>query len=170
MRKDYRAKRVNAAEYVARRPYRFFFSFRLILISFIALMILVILCYFREGDMFSFSLAVVVPAPDSVLVTKPVTKTVKPTLVFNFQNKVVQTVSDHVSYLLQLGSFSDIHQAQMLQEAVRHVGFSPMIRSIEAGNQTFYRVQLGSYKRQAEADEVRKRLEDGEISSVLISS
>lgn len=167
MRKNYRMKRLNASRSPARKPYQFFFPIRLIFISFIALLILVIAFYFRGGDRFSFS-PVVVPSPDTVLAVKPIAKIVKPKLVFNFQNRATQAASDHTAYFLQLGSFSDMHQAQMLQDSVRRLGFSPAIRPVEAGSQVFYRVQLGSYKQQAAANEVQKQLEDSEISSVLI--
>jgi rare lipoprotein A len=67
-------------------------------------------------------------------------------------------ISDSLDYTLQLGSFSMLENARQLRELVAKSFSEVAIVPLQAGNGTYYRVQLGNFPSRAAAEEQARRV------------
>ena len=71
-------------------------------------------------------------------------------------------------YYLQAGSFRKIDEARGLRAQVILLGTEASIQSVTIDRDTWHRVRVGPYKDPARLREVRQRLRDNEIETLLI--
>ena len=67
-------------------------------------------------------------------------------------------IRDSLDYTLQLGSFSMLENARQLRELVAKSFSEVAIVPLQAGNGTYYRVQLGNFPSRAAAEEQARRV------------
>lgn len=73
------------------------------------------------------------------------------------------------SYMLQVGSFQKLEQADELKATLALIGFEAEIQSVAvAGGQTWHRVRLGPYTDLARLNETRIRLRENNIEALLL--
>lgn len=71
-------------------------------------------------------------------------------------------------YLLQVASVKSPEDANRLKAQLGHLGFSVSVSQPIAGS-SWYRVNVGPFKSQAEAEKQQKRLHENDLKSTLIS-
>jgi cell division protein FtsN len=72
-------------------------------------------------------------------------------------------------YLLQVGAFRSLAQADRLKAKLGLLGFEAAIQAVEINaNQTWYRVRIGPYRDRAELSEYRDRLREGGYQPLAI--
>lgn len=97
---------------------------------------------------------VVVPEPPAKKKTKPKSETAKP-------------VPEGI-YYLQAGSFRKIDEANSMRARVILLGTEASIQSVTLDQDTWHRVRVGPYKDPSRLREVRQRLRDNKIETLLI--
>lgn len=84
-------------------------------------------------------------------------------------NNVNSQQQSHNIYIIQLGSFTNLMQAQAFKQQIQTTGFKPQIRSIPENNIIWYRVQLGPFTSKQKASDMRDELQRQNINCILLS-
>jgi cell division protein FtsN len=72
-------------------------------------------------------------------------------------------------YLLQAGSFQNYADADRLKASLALLGVQASIQRVElAGGETWHRVRVGPYRSRDTVNEVRRRLQDNDIDTILL--
>lgn len=82
-------------------------------------------------------------------------------------DKKAKSVPEGV-YYLQAGSFRNLDDANGMRAQVILLGTEASIQSVTIDRDTWHRVRVGPYKNLAQLREVRKRLRDNRIETLLI--
>lgn len=78
---------------------------------------------------------------------------------------------DVVEYLIQAGSFRNQEDADRLRARLALMGVDAEIQSVQIeGGETWHRVRIGPITDRSRADRVRARLEEENVSSILLRS
>jgi rare lipoprotein A len=70
----------------------------------------------------------------------------------------IQTIRSALDYTVQLGSFSQLNNAQQLHKRLQQTYSEVAIVPLYSGNGAYYRVQLGSFPTRAEAEQQARQL------------
>lgn len=82
--------------------------------------------------------------------------------------KKASSKSESQKYLLQVASVKSAEDASRLKAQLNLLGFSVSVSQPIAGS-SWYRVNVGPFKSQVEAEKQQKRLHDNDLKSTLIS-
>jgi len=80
----------------------------------------------------------------------------------------VATVSD--SYLLQVGSFKSIDEADEMKAQLALTGIEATVQSVKVNDANWYRVRVGPVQGAGKADEIRLRLQANGIDSLVMKN
>lgn len=72
------------------------------------------------------------------------------------------------SYVLQVASFRSLGDADRLKANLALLGIETKIETVTANNETWHRVRLGPYRDMAAVEEARARLEENQVTAVLL--
>ncbi|MGD9108294.1 MAG: SPOR domain-containing protein [Gammaproteobacteria bacterium] len=77
-------------------------------------------------------------------------------------------ISDHSQYILQLASFAHQDEAADFQANIKSLGFNSKLQAVQQANLTRYRVQIGPFKKQQDAEDMRDNLQKQDINCIII--
>ncbi|MSQ99611.1 MAG: hypothetical protein EXR85_10020 [Xanthomonadales bacterium] len=80
----------------------------------------------------------------------------------------VATVSD--SYLLQVGSFKSLDEADEMKAQLALTGIEATVQSVKVNDANWYRVRVGPVQGAGKADEIRLRLQANGIDSLVMKN
>jgi len=72
------------------------------------------------------------------------------------------------SYILQLGAFKNIADAEALKAQVAFIGLTAKIQSVDVNQTIWHRVRLGPYKSGRKADIVKKNLDSNGFDALIL--
>jgi cell division protein FtsN len=72
------------------------------------------------------------------------------------------------TYLLQVGSFKSAAEADQMKAQLALSGFVAAVQSVTVNEVTWHRVRIGPVKGLQQADEIRRRLRDNSIDSLVM--
>ncbi len=72
------------------------------------------------------------------------------------------------NYILQLGAFKKLNDAEALKAKVAFIGLTAKIQSVDVKQTTWYRVRLGPYKGGRKAEEVKKNLDKNGFDAIIL--
>lgn len=72
------------------------------------------------------------------------------------------------NYILQLGAFRTLNDAEALKAKVAFIGLTAKIHSVDVKQTKWYRVRLGPYKGGRKAEEVKKNLDKNGFDAILL--
>lgn len=75
---------------------------------------------------------------------------------------------DFETYLLQVGSFKSAAEADQMKAQLALSGFVATVQSVTVNEVTWHRVRIGPVKGLQQADEIRRRLQDNRIDSLVM--
>jgi len=75
---------------------------------------------------------------------------------------------DSKKYILQLGSFQNLGDAEKLKANIAFLGLEGGIQSVSINNQTWHRVRTGPYKNKQQLYQYQKRLKQNGIDSISL--
>lgn len=78
--------------------------------------------------------------------------------------------SDTASYLLQVGSFRERSDAEQMKARLALMGFTARIQTVTVNDATWHRVRVGPVSGARQADEMRSRLADNGIDSLVMKN
>ena len=78
------------------------------------------------------------------------------------------SASDDTRYLLQVGSFRAMNDADQLKARLALLGIVARVQSVTVNDATWHRVRVGPVTSAREADELRSRLADNGIDSLVM--
>ena len=78
------------------------------------------------------------------------------------------SASDDARYLLQVGSFRAMNDADQLKARLALLGIVARVQSVTVNDATWHRVRVGPVSSAREADELRSRLADNGIDSLVM--
>jgi len=84
------------------------------------------------------------------------------------ESATTPSVPDNASYLLQVGSFRDVSDADQLKARLALLGVVARVQSVTVNDATWHRVRVGPVGSAREADELRNRLADNGIDSLVM--
>ena len=74
------------------------------------------------------------------------------------------------AWIVQLGSFSDSENAELLNRKLKNAGYASFIESLEKNGVTSYRVRIGPEIKRENADSLLKKLQDTlQIDGIIVS-
>ena len=73
-------------------------------------------------------------------------------------------------YILQLGAFKKLKDAEALKAKVAFIGLAASIQSVEVKQTTWYRVRLGPYKGGRAAEVVKKNLDKNGFDAIVLKA
>jgi cell division protein FtsN len=73
-----------------------------------------------------------------------------------------------VNYILQLGSFKKLEDAEALKAQVAFVGLSAMIQTVTVNQTRWHRVRIGPYKSGRKADVDKRNLEKNGFNALIL--
>lgn len=76
--------------------------------------------------------------------------------------------ADHQTYILQVGSFKEVQQADQMKARLALLGMKARIEKVVVSDGTWHRVRLGPFATMAEANQLRSRLLAQKIKSMLV--
>ena len=80
----------------------------------------------------------------------------------------VQSIRSSLDYTLQLGSFSQIENAQQLRDKLKTSYADVSIVPLQSRDVTYYRVQLGTFSNRSAAEERARQLSQAGFSVVIM--
>ena len=83
-------------------------------------------------------------------------------------DQVVARDSREYSYMLQIGSFKNLADAEKLKARVAFTGQIAHIQSIEVNQTTWHRVRVGPFDSSRKADGVKRQLEKNDLSALML--
>ena len=75
---------------------------------------------------------------------------------------------DSETYLLQVGSFKSAAEADQMKAQLALSGFVATVQSVTVNEVTWHRLRIGPVKGLQQADEIRRRLRDNSIDSLVM--
>ena len=78
--------------------------------------------------------------------------------------------SDSASYLLQVGSFRDHSDAEQMKARLALMGITARIQTVTVNDATWHRVRVGPVNGARQADDMRNRLSDNGIDSLVMKN
>jgi len=75
---------------------------------------------------------------------------------------------ENARYLLQVGSFRDVDDADQLKARLALLGVVARVQSVTVNDATWHRVRVGPVASAREADELRSRLADNGVDSLVM--
>jgi cell division protein FtsN len=84
------------------------------------------------------------------------------------QSGTVPTTADDGRYLLQVGSFREMSDADQLKARLALLGVVARVQSVTVNDATWHRVRVGPVASAREADDLRNRLADNGIDSLVL--
>jgi cell division protein FtsN len=94
-----------------------------------------------------------------------------PKMRVNINNSAAATTNTppkHSQYVLQLASFTDQSAASDFQTKIQQFGFNTKLYKTQQGNIVRYRVQIGPFKHEQDAEDMRDNLQRKNIDCILI--
>jgi len=82
------------------------------------------------------------------------------------QSKVSETGKD--SYLLQVGSFRQVNDAEQLKASLALIGIVARVQTVKVNEATWHRVRIGPVIGARKADDLRNQLADNGIDSLVM--
>lgn len=71
-------------------------------------------------------------------------------------------------FILQAGSFRQYEQADKLKASLALLGVEADIQKVSVDNDTWHRVRIGPFTDRAKLNDVRKRLQDNDITAITL--
>lgn len=84
------------------------------------------------------------------------------------ESAAAPTRADGERYLLQVGSFRDMNDADQLKARLALLGVVARVQQVTVNDATWHRVRVGPVASAREADEMRNRLADNGIDSLVM--
>lgn len=84
------------------------------------------------------------------------------------KSTITGNTPNHDQYILQLASFANQNEAVNFQTNIRQLGFHSTLQAIQQANLTRYRVQIGPFKKQQDAEDMRDDLQKQNIDCIII--
>lgn len=142
----------------------------------IAVLIVIVFLGFLSKDHHKHGGAKLVPSQPVVLsktqpaVVKQVHKqSHKQPLKIQFQASSANLSNATPVYIVQIATVSDDEQARLWVNRLHALDYKPHIHEVQAGNERWYRIQLGPYKQESRAKALKLALETKRVSSVIVS-
>ena len=79
-------------------------------------------------------------------------------------------LSDTESYILQVGSFQQASDAEQLKATLALLGMAAKIQTVNVNGSTWHRVRIGPITGARQAEEIRSRLAEAGIDSLIMKS
>lgn len=83
-------------------------------------------------------------------------------------SSTTNTTPNHGQYILQLASFANQDEATDFQKNIKNLGFHSKLQAVQQANLTRYRVQIGPFKKQQDAEDMRDNLQKQDIDCIII--
>jgi rare lipoprotein A len=80
----------------------------------------------------------------------------------------IQTIRPSLDYTLQVGSFSQLDNAQQLRDRLAKSFTGVTIATLQSNNLTYYRVRLGTYSNRADAEEHARQITEAGYSVIIM--
>ena len=80
------------------------------------------------------------------------------------------TTTDKGEYILQVGSFRELKQADQLKAKLALKGLTANIQSVKINNSTWHRVRIGPINNLTRLSETRRRLKESGIHSIVVKN
>lgn len=74
------------------------------------------------------------------------------------------------SYLLQAGSFRQLAEADRMKASLALLGVQARIQTVQVNDDTWHRVRVGPYADLGELNEIRDRLRDNQVDTILVKA
>ncbi|MGD8207433.1 MAG: SPOR domain-containing protein [Chromatiales bacterium] len=74
------------------------------------------------------------------------------------------------SYMLQAGSFRQFPEADRMKASLALLGVQARIQTVQVNDDTWHRVRVGPYNDLGELNEIRDRLRDNAIDTILVKA
>ena len=100
--------------------------------------------------------------------SKDINATTNPNTILNDSGKSNTKDSKGEVFYIQTGSFQNPIDADNQRAKLAFAGYEPKVTSAEVSGKTMYRVRIGPFKQEVEANEMRIRLLEGGIQSAII--
>ncbi len=85
------------------------------------------------------------------------------------QQAATEATSDAVSYMIQVGSFKKLEDADGFRARLAFLGIESKVQTVTIDNtDTWHRVQVGPVVGRSKADALQKQLRDNDIDSLLL--
>ncbi len=85
------------------------------------------------------------------------------------QQAAAETPEDTVSYMIQVGSFKNLEDADGFRAKLAFLGIESKVQTVTIDNtDTWHRVQVGPVVGRSKADALQKQLRDNDIDSLLL--
>lgn len=76
----------------------------------------------------------------------------------------------NIEYILQVGSFRQLEQADQLKARLALQGIESNIQTVNINTDTWHRVRIGPIRNMSKLEQTRKRLRENSISSIVVKS
>ena len=86
------------------------------------------------------------------------------------QSKQESHVEQSTEYILQVGSFRQLEQADQLKAKLALQGIESNIQTVNINTDTWHRVRIGPIRNMSKLEQTRKRLRENSISSIVVKS
>ena len=86
------------------------------------------------------------------------------------QEQASQAAVDEASYVLQVGSFRDGSDAEEMKARLALLGITARVQSVTVNDATWHRVRVGPVSGSQRADEMRRRLAENNIDSLVMKA
>jgi len=74
------------------------------------------------------------------------------------------------NYILQVGSFKIVQDAEQMKARIAMMGSSASIQTVTVNGETWHRVRIGPFKGARKADEMRRMLSDNQIDTLVMKA
>lgn len=100
---------------------------------------------------------------------QPEVVTAPPTEKTQLESQKTNNTVDNVSYMLQVGSFRKLSDADAFKAKLAFLGIESKVQTVTIDNtDTWHRVQVGPVTGRAKADQIQKQLKQNSIDSLLM--
>lgn len=116
----------------------------------------------RDSKRQQYDFFTVLPEMEVVVPEQELTSKAQP------QSATAPARAERERYLLQVGSFRDANDADQLKARLALLGIVARVQSVTVNDATWHRVRVGPVGSAREADEMRNRLADNGIDSLVM--
>lgn len=86
------------------------------------------------------------------------------------EGPVPAPVEEPGSYILQAGSFRQYAEADRMKASLALLGVQARIQTVQVNDDTWHRVRIGPYADLGELNEIRDRLRDNRVETILVKA
>jgi cell division protein FtsN len=115
-----------------------------------------------DGKRSQYDFFTVLPEMEVVVPEQELSKSAKP------GSAEAATPESTASYLLQVGSFRDVSDAEQMKARLALLGVVARVQTVTVNDSTWHRVRAGPVASAREADDIRMRLAENGIDSLVL--